>query len=113
MKTRWSKLKAVVSQSRRITLQKIPPQYCTYFKRIREPSPAYAWVKCEREEDENCHEVLLKAKIITRSGVVSEASSRYTRVSLLKTDDDFDMLLERITELVNAEKYSDTGSRSM
>ncbi|XP_062206700.1 alliin lyase-like [Phragmites australis] len=113
MRARWRRLNAVVSRSRRISLQKIPPQYCTYFKRIREPSPAYAWVKCEREEDEDCYEALLKAKIITRTGVGNEASSRYTRVSLLKSNDDFDVLMERITDLVNAEKYDAPSSSSM
>jgi aspartate/methionine/tyrosine aminotransferase len=74
---------------------------------------AYAWVKCEREEDDDCYDMLLKAKIITRPGVWSEASSRYTRVSLLKSQDDFDLLLERITELVDAEKDTTAGSNSM
>jgi aspartate/methionine/tyrosine aminotransferase len=113
MSSRWRRLNAVVSQSRRFSLQEIPPQYCTYFKRTKEPSPAYAWVKCEREEDEDCHEVLLKAKIITRSGVGSEAGSRYTRVSLLKTDDDFDMLLEKITDLLNSDEDNGTTSSTM
>ncbi|CAO2178483.1 unnamed protein product [Urochloa humidicola] len=114
MRARWRRLNDVVSRSRRISLQKMVPEYCTYFKRTREPSPAYAWVKCEREEDEDCSEALLKAKIITRTGVVNEASSRYTRISLLKSNDDFDMLMERVTDLVNAEKYNDTpGSSSM
>ncbi|KAL6615938.1 hypothetical protein ACP70R_038208 [Stipagrostis hirtigluma subsp. patula] len=113
MGSRWRRLDAVVSRSRRISLQKIPPQYCTYFNRIRDPSPAYAWVKCEREEDEDCHEALLKANIISRTGVWYGASSRYTRVSLLKTEDDFDLLMERVTDLVNAEKYDAPGSSSM
>jgi hypothetical protein len=65
---------------------------------------AYAWVKCEWEEDEDCHEALLKAKIITRTGVTYEASSRYTRMSLLKSDDDFDVLIQRFTDLINTEK---------
>ncbi|KAL6615939.1 hypothetical protein ACP70R_038209 [Stipagrostis hirtigluma subsp. patula] len=113
MRSRWRRLSAAVSRSRRISLQKIPPQYCTYFSRIREPSPAYAWVKCEREEDQDCYEALLKANIITRSSALFEASSRYTRVSLLKSDDDFDVLMERVTELVNAEKHDAPGSSSM
>uniref|UniRef100_M8BN45 Putative Alliin lyase n=1 Tax=Aegilops tauschii TaxID=37682 RepID=M8BN45_AEGTA len=112
MRAKWRKLSAVVSRSRRISLQNIPPQYCTYFDKIREPSPAYAWVKCEREEDSDCSDVLLKAKIITRSGVWNDASSRYTRISLIKSQDDFDLLLERITEFVDAELTAD-GSNSM
>jgi aspartate/methionine/tyrosine aminotransferase len=113
MSAKWRKLNAVVSRSRRISLQKIPPQYCTYFDKIREPSPAYAWVKCEREEDGDCSEMLLKAKIVTRSGTWNDASSRYTRISLLKSQDDFDLLLERVTELVDAEKDSISGSNSI
>ncbi|CAO1945185.1 unnamed protein product [Urochloa humidicola] len=106
MTTRWRRLNAIVSRSRRISLQKMAPEYCTYFNRIREPSPAYAWVKCEREEDHDCYEALLKANIITRSGAGYEASSRYTRVSLLKMDDDFEALMERVTDLVNSEPTS-------
>jgi hypothetical protein len=66
------------------------------------------------EEDEDCYEALLKANIITRSGVQYEASSRYTRISLLKSDDDFDVLMERLEDLVDADKYDDSnGSSSM
>lgn len=39
MRSRWHRLSAAVSRSRRISLQKIPPRFCTYFQRIREPSP--------------------------------------------------------------------------
>ncbi|KAL6615941.1 hypothetical protein ACP70R_038211 [Stipagrostis hirtigluma subsp. patula] len=113
MRTRWRRLNAVVSRSRRISLQKIPTQYCTYFNRITEPSPAYAWVRCEREEDEDCYGALLKANIITRASDLFGASSRYTRIGLLKSDDDFDVLMERITDLVNAENYEAPGSSSM
>ena len=70
-------------------------------------------MKCEKEEDGDCYDMLLKAKIITRSGVWNDASSRYTRIRLLKSQDDFDLLLERLTELVDAETYSVSGSNSM
>uniref|UniRef100_A0ACD5W0Z7 Uncharacterized protein n=1 Tax=Avena sativa TaxID=4498 RepID=A0ACD5W0Z7_AVESA len=113
MTAKWRRLNAVVSRSRRISLQKIPPQYCTYFGNIREPSPAYAWMKCEMEEDGDCYEMLLKAKIVTRSGIWNDASSRYTRISLLKSQDDFDLLLERLTELVDAEMDTTSASNSM
>ncbi|XP_052140566.1 tryptophan aminotransferase-related protein 3-like [Oryza glaberrima] len=115
MRSRWRRLNAVVSRSTRISLQKIPPQYCTYFNRIKEPSPAYAWVKCEWDEDVDCYETLLAAGIISRSGTLSEAEARYTRMSLLKAQDDFDVLLERITEFVDAEEHGRApgGSSSM
>jgi hypothetical protein len=74
---------------------------------------AYAWVKCEKEDDRDCYEALLKAKIVTRSGVGNEASNWYTRVSLLKSDDDFDVLMERVTDLVRADEYDGPGVSSM
>ena len=47
MRSRWRRLSAVVSRSRRISLQSIPPnQYCTYFDRVREPSPGEQSMQC-------------------------------------------------------------------
>lgn len=100
---RWSKLSKVISSSNRFSLQQLSPQYCTYFKKIRDPSPAYAWFKCEMEEDVDCSAVLSEAGIISRTGTVFEASSRYTRLSLIKTRDDFDLLLQRMEALVSKE----------
>ncbi|OAY84878.1 Tryptophan aminotransferase-related protein 4 [Ananas comosus] len=101
LKDRWRKLNEVVSSSNRFSLQQISPQYCTYFQKMRDPSPAYAWVKCEFEEDEDCAEVLKEAGIISRSGTIFEASSGYTRLSLIKTQDDFDLLLQKMVALVS------------
>ncbi|XP_072968207.1 alliin lyase [Typha angustifolia] len=98
---RWRKLNDVISSSNRFSLQKISPQYCTYFKRIRDPSPAYAWLKCELEEDKDCSDVLKKGRIISRGGTVFEASSQYSRLSLIKTQDDFELLLQRMAALVS------------
>lgn len=39
MRDRWMKLSKVLSTSKRISLQKLAPQYCTYFRKIRGPSP--------------------------------------------------------------------------
>lgn len=55
------------------------------------------------EEDVDCSAVLRKAGIISRTGTVFEASSRYTRLSLIKTQDDFDLLLRRMEALVSKE----------
>ncbi|XP_042395276.1 tryptophan aminotransferase-related protein 3-like [Zingiber officinale] len=101
---RWSKLNKILSSSTRFSLQKLPPQYCSYFNKIRDPSPAFGWVKCEREEDKDCAAVLLKAGIISRTGIIFEAGSRYTRLSLIKTEDDMDLLLQRFESLVSQEE---------
>lgn len=129
MKNRWESLSQIISQSNRFSLQEIPPQYCNFFEKIRGPSPgtynllflvsidmmktgnkcrvyefaAYAWVKCLREEETNCTAVLEAAKIIGRAGSKFSAEERYVRLSLLKSDDDFEQLLVRLRELVATE----------
>eukprot|EP00268_Persea_americana_P062495 TRINITY_DN8016_c0_g1_i3.p1 TRINITY_DN8016_c0_g1~~TRINITY_DN8016_c0_g1_i3.p1 ORF type:complete len:465 (-),score=70.10 TRINITY_DN8016_c0_g1_i3:201-1595(-) len=100
---RWRKLSSSFSLSKRFSLQKIAPRYCTYFQRIREPSPGYAWLKCEMEEDEDCESVLRGAGIISSPGSSFGAPNRYTRLSLIKSQDDFDWLLHRINALVAQE----------
>ncbi|KAI3675961.1 hypothetical protein L1987_85557 [Smallanthus sonchifolius] len=67
---------------------------------------AYVWVKCEREEDDDCGAVLEAGKIISRSGSVFSSKDRYTRLSLIKSQDDFELLLKRLTELVSLENNS-------
>lgn len=39
MRQRWEKLSQVLSKSKRFSLQQIPPLYCTFFQRVRGPSP--------------------------------------------------------------------------
>ncbi|KAF7820322.1 tryptophan aminotransferase-related protein 4-like [Senna tora] len=103
MKNRWTKLKEIFSNSKRFSLQKLSPEYCTFFKTSRDPTPAYAWVKCEREEDRNCYEILKAAKIEGREGSLYSAEDRYVRLSLIKTQDDFDILINYLTKLVHQE----------
>jgi len=64
---------------------------------------AYAWVKCEREEDRNCIEILNAAKILGRGGSIFHDDDRYARLSLIRSDDDFDMLISRLESLVSKE----------
>ncbi|KAK1440395.1 hypothetical protein QVD17_06220 [Tagetes erecta] len=103
MRDRWDRLTSVFAKSTRFSIQKIHPLHCKFFNETRLPSPAYAWVKCEREEDEDCSEVLEAGKIIGRSGSAFSANNRYTRLSLIKSQDDFELLLQRLTELVSLE----------
>jgi Allinase len=36
---RWQRLNEIVNYSSRFSLQQLSPQYCTYFEKIRDPSP--------------------------------------------------------------------------
>lgn len=101
LSNRWEKLNETLSTSTRFTLQETEAQYCNYFHKIRGPSPAYAWLKCEREEDKDCYAVLEAAKILGRRGSLFGAEERYVRLSLLKTQDDFDILVYRLKILIS------------
>ncbi|KAF5185771.1 Tryptophan aminotransferase-related protein, partial [Thalictrum thalictroides] len=103
MRERWERLSKSFSSSKRFSLQKLEPQYCTYFKNVTGPSPAYAWIKCEREEDQDCTAVFRTANIIGRPGIVFFGGSRYVRLSLIKSQDDFELLLQRIHALISKE----------
>ncbi|KAL1831253.1 hypothetical protein ACET3Z_000904 [Daucus carota] len=104
MKNRWESLSRTVALSTRFTIQDIAPSFCTFFQNVRGPSPAYAWLKCEREEDEQCYQVLQAGGILGRDGTLFGASSRYVRLSLIKYQDDFDQLLQHLNKLVLQEE---------
>ncbi|KAE8694729.1 Tryptophan aminotransferase-related protein 4 [Hibiscus syriacus] len=108
MKMRWDRLVTTLSLSNRFSLQKFNPQYCIFYCKIRDFSPAYAWVKCEREEDNDCHAVLKAANIIGRQGNVFGSKDRYVRLSLVRSQDDFDILIQRLQKLVSEEVGSQT-----
>ncbi|KAK8512413.1 hypothetical protein V6N13_083041 [Hibiscus sabdariffa] len=109
MKTRWETLAATLSTSNRLSLQNIIPQYCSFYNEVREFSPAYAWLQCEREEDKDCYAVLKAANIIGRQGNVFGSEGHYVRLSLIRSQDDFDILIERLQKLVSEED----GTRTM
>lgn len=103
IRDRWIRLKQIISLSKQFSIQKLSPQYCTFFKRVRDPSPAYAWLKCERQEDTNCHEILEAAGIIGRQGSMFGADNRYVRLSLVQSQDDFEILINKLRNLVSKE----------
>ncbi|EYU24350.1 hypothetical protein MIMGU_mgv1a020894mg [Erythranthe guttata] len=109
MSYRWKKLSEIVSLSSRFSIQEIPPLFCNFFEKVRGPSPAYAWVKCEREEDTNCNEVLRAGNILGREGSLFSVEDRYVRLSLLKSDYDFNLLMDHLSKLVAEENGAKTA----
>uniref|UniRef100_A0A0C9RPC3 TSA: Wollemia nobilis Ref_Wollemi_Transcript_5768_2085 transcribed RNA sequence n=1 Tax=Wollemia nobilis TaxID=56998 RepID=A0A0C9RPC3_9CONI len=101
MRRRWQRLQRIFRGSDRYSLQGLRPAYCTFFKTVTGPSPAYAWVKCEREEDGDCAAVLKSGGIIGRGAESFGADKRYVRLSLLKRDDNFAILESRLQALIS------------
>ncbi|WCJ43308.1 tryptophan aminotransferase related 1 [Euphorbia peplus] len=103
MRKRWVSLNQIISMTDRFSLQKLPPKYCTYINKVRDASPAYGWLKCEREEDKDCHAVLQAANINGRPRAEFLASDRYVRISLIRSQDDIDLFFEKLNQLVSKE----------
>ncbi|GLJ10603.1 hypothetical protein SUGI_0131600 [Cryptomeria japonica] len=102
MRSRWQRVERIFSGSDRFSLQSLEPGNCTFFRRVTGPSPAYAWVKCEREEERECAGVFEKGGIIARNGKAFEADRRYVRLSLIKREDNFELLERRLRALVSS-----------
>ncbi|KAE8717074.1 S-adenosylmethionine carrier 2 [Hibiscus syriacus] len=94
--------------SKQFSIQELEPQNCSFAQKVREPSPAFAWLKCEREEDQDCKAVLNSINITGRHGSLFGAKSRYVRLSLMKSEDDFDLMLKRMKMFVSQEN-NDAG----
>lgn len=65
---------------------------------------AFAWLKCEAGEDKDCHNVLREADIIGRKGAAFGVENRYVRLSVVNSKDDFDLLLQRLKDLVSKDR---------
>uniref|UniRef100_A0A1J3HF43 Tryptophan aminotransferase-related protein 4 n=1 Tax=Noccaea caerulescens TaxID=107243 RepID=A0A1J3HF43_NOCCA len=103
LKKRWEMLNKIFSMSTRFSLQTIKPEYCNYFKKVRDFTPSYAWVKCERREDPNCYEILREAKITGRGGEMYGSEESFVRLSLIKSQDEFEQLIDMLKKLVSQE----------
>ncbi|KAL0285644.1 UNVERIFIED_CONTAM: Tryptophan aminotransferase-related protein 3 [Sesamum angustifolium] len=113
MRGRWTKLNHVLSLSKRFKLQEIPSSFCNYSRTVRGASPAFAWLKCTKEEDSNCYKVLhQEANILGRKGSSFDAENHYVRLSLVKRADEINLLLNRLEELVSKEEQNQTTRSS-
>ena len=80
--------------------------FLSFFLKLCVVMAAYAWVKCEREADADCYSVFKDGMIISREGTLFGADNRHARLSLIKSQDDFDQLLMRMRELSSPLKPS-------
>ncbi|GKC46050.1 tryptophan aminotransferase-related protein 3-like protein [Tanacetum coccineum] len=104
LRDRWERLTSVFLKSTRFSIQQRHPSHCNFFNETRLPSPAYVWVKFERVEENDCGAVLEAGNIKGRSGSIFSSKDCYVRLSLIKSQDDFELLLQRLTEQVSLEK---------
>lgn len=101
LRKRWDGLIPLVKVSDRFSIQQdLEPKYCNFFKDTVQPAPAFAWIRCEREEDRDCPSLWEKAGIAGRGGKRSGATDQYVRIAMMGTDVGFDNLIGRIQALI-------------
>ncbi|KAL5747146.1 hypothetical protein ACOSP7_024143 [Xanthoceras sorbifolium] len=100
MATRWKQLRMAVQKSGLFSVPEFPPQFCTFLGRDFKPQPAFAWLKCEQEEIDDCESFLRGKKILTRSGRHFGFSSKYVRISMLDRDQNYNLFVERLSNII-------------
>lgn len=59
---------------------------------------AFAWMKCEVDV-EDCESFLQGHKILTRGGKDFGVSPKYTRISMLDRDENFNLFVKRLSTI--------------
>lgn len=99
MESRWRKLRAVVDGSACFRIENFPPAPCTFFGKKMFPHPAFAWLRCEMDDD--CHAVFKANRILTRSGIHFGSSSKYVRISMVDRDNVFELFVKRLQSMTD------------
>ncbi|XWS22633.1 hypothetical protein CRYUN_Cryun29cG0053000 [Craigia yunnanensis] len=97
MSERWEKLREVVKRNGVFSLPKYSQDYCNFSGKYTDPNPAFAWLKSK--DGLNCENLLREHKIVTRGGTKFGVESKYTRISMLSSDEEFNLFLERFSAI--------------
>ncbi|XP_048561918.1 tryptophan aminotransferase-related protein 2-like isoform X2 [Triticum urartu] len=99
MVERWRMLREAAAASGIFSLPAETSGRCNFANETAANNPAFAWLRCDREDVEDCAGFLRGHKILTRSGNQFGADPRYVRVSMLDRDDAYDIFIRRLASL--------------
>lgn len=100
LQKRWNQLRAAVNKSKLFSLPSFPSGTCSFSGRNFQPQPAFAWLKCEMGMGmDDCESFLRESKILTRGGKHFGVGSEYVRISMLDTDEKFDLFTDRLSKI--------------
>ncbi|KAH9531264.1 hypothetical protein CY35_19G029100 [Sphagnum magellanicum] len=98
MSYRWNRLRAAVgsssSSSSTFSLLDFSPDQCTFFGKKTTPTPAFAWLQCNKEVD--CQAFLKSRGIISRSGRHFGVGPEFVRLSMLERSHSFELVVQRL-----------------
>ncbi|KAH7832927.1 hypothetical protein Vadar_001378 [Vaccinium darrowii] len=97
MAERWEKLRKVVGQSGLFSLPQYPKGHCLFTGEFStEAHPAFAWIKCNKEDIVDCEKFLRGFQILTRTGKRFGCDAKYVRISLVGKEEEFELFLEKL-----------------
>ncbi|XP_044962626.1 tryptophan aminotransferase-related protein 1-like [Hordeum vulgare subsp. vulgare] len=99
MAHRWRALRAAVAVSGIFSLPGEVGGFCTFTKDMVIANPAFAWLRCEKEEVEDLESFLREHKIITRSGTKFGVDRKVVRISMVDTDEAFNIFVDRLATM--------------
>ncbi|XP_037457003.1 tryptophan aminotransferase-related protein 1-like [Triticum dicoccoides] len=99
MAHRWCALRAAVAASGIFSLPNEVAGFCTFTKDTVTSNPAFAWLRCEKQEVEDLESFLRENKIITRSGTKFGADQKVVRISMVDTDEAFGIFVNRLATI--------------
>ncbi|PWZ33434.1 Tryptophan aminotransferase-related protein 2 [Zea mays] len=99
MAARWTRLRAAVAASDIFTLPDELSEYCGFFKKTITANPAFAWLRCKKDGIEDLESFLRENKIVTRGGTKFGVDGRVVRVSMVDTDQAFNVFLDRLSTM--------------
>ncbi|KAE8814551.1 Tryptophan aminotransferase 1 [Hordeum vulgare] len=99
MTSRWRTLRDAVAASDIFSLPEEVAGFCTFTKDTAIANPAFAWLRCEKQEVEDLESFLRENKIITRGGTKFGAGRKVVRISMVDTDEAFGIFVDRLATM--------------
>ncbi|XP_078180960.1 tryptophan aminotransferase-related protein 2-like [Carex rostrata] len=94
---RWQRLRQALDTSGQCSLPRFSLQFCEFSKEHAETYPGFAWIRCEDQKIKDCEAFFKSINVCTMSGRRFGAGAEFTRISMLDTDENFDIFIKRIT----------------
>nr|AMD16119.1 tryptophan aminotransferase [Zea mays] len=99
MAARWARLRAAVAASDIFTLPYELSGYCSFSNETVTANPPFAWLRYNKDDIEDLEAFLLEKKIITRGGTRFGVDARAVRVSMVDTDQAFNVFINRLATM--------------
>ncbi|XP_023530752.1 tryptophan aminotransferase-related protein 2-like isoform X1 [Cucurbita pepo subsp. pepo] len=99
MTERWRMLREAVKRSGIFSLPEFSSAHCNFFDNKLGSQPAFAWLKCDGDDVDDCESFLRRHKILTRGGKHFGVSPKYVRISMMDREETYDLFIQRLSQI--------------